>query len=385
MVAAPHVRVVDATLHDHLGPVRVVVTGLDRADEVLDAVSHAGAQASLEHGRLEVVGKATQLVDAAGRTGGADLAEPLREVLTAALEAWRDGPAAPLDTPAGPLHVERRPIVMGVVNVTPDSFSDGGEHATQEAAVAHGEALLAAGADLLDVGGESTRPGADPVDVDTELARVVPVVRHLAAAGAVVSVDTTKARVAREAVAAGAALVNDVSAGTLDDDLLAAVAELEVPYVLMHMQGTPRTMQQDPSYDDVVAEVFEFLAHGLDRLVDHGVDRDRVLLDPGIGFGKTTAHNLALLAALRQFRSLARPVLVGASRKRFLGELGGGEVPADRVASSVAAATVAVANGASVVRVHDVADTVRAVRVAAAVSAAGREADAAEDSEPDGA
>lgn len=366
-MVGPDVRVVDARLHPDQGPVHVVVTNLDRVDEVLDAVSNAGANASLADGRLRVIGRSTQLVDAAGRTGGADLAEPLRARVDAALAAWLGGTAAPLATPAGALPVHERTVVMGIVNVTPDSFSDGGAHADRDAAVAHAEALLAAGADLVDVGGESTRPGAEPVDEETELARVVPVVERLAGAGAVVSVDTSKAAVARAAVEAGAALVNDVSAGRLDDGLWAAVAELGVPYVLMHMQGTPRTMQDDPTYDDVVAEVFEQLASDLAGLEAAGVARDAVVVDPGIGFGKTTEHNLALLRATRQFRSLGRPVLVGASRKRFLGEVTGVDEAADRVHGSAAAAAVAVAGGAHMVRVHDVAATVEAVRVADAV------------------
>ena len=358
---------VDAHLHGDGGPVEVVVTNLDRAGDVLDAVSSAGANASLTDGRLRVVGRATQLVDAAGRTGGADLAEPLRSRLDEALDAWQGGGLQPLATPAGDLPVDRRAVVMGIVNVTPDSFSDGGEHAGTASAVAHGEALLAAGADLVDVGGESTRPGADPVDEQTELGRVVPVVERLAGAGAIVSVDTSKAAVARAAVAAGAALVNDVSAGRLDEGLWPAIAELEVPYVLMHMQGTPRTMQDAPSYGDVVAEVFDRLAAALSELEAAGVPRARVLVDPGIGFGKAVEHNLALLRETRQFRSLGRPVLVGASRKGFLGEVTGVEVASDRVVGSAAAAAVAVALGAHVVRVHDVAETVEAVRVADAV------------------
>lgn len=366
-MVGPDVRVVDARLHDHQAPVHVVVTNLDRADEVLDAVSHAGASASFEDGRLRVVGKSTQLVDAAGRTGGAGLAEPLRDRIDAALAAWRGEDAQPLVTPAGDLPVHERTVIMGIVNVTPDSFSDGGDHLDEDAAVAHGEALLAAGADVVDVGGESTRPGAEGVDEATELTRVVPVVRRLAEAGAVVSVDTSKASVAAAAVAAGAAVVNDVSAGSLDGDLWSTVADLGVPYVLMHMQGTPRTMQDDPAYEDVVAEVFEHLAGNLAALEAAGVDRDRVIVDPGLGFGKTTDHNLALLGALRQFRSLGRPVLVGASRKRFLGAVTGVDEAADRVVSSATAAALAVANGAHMVRVHDVAATVEAVRVADAV------------------
>ena len=363
-MVGPDVRVVEARLHEDQGPVHVVVTNLDRANEVRDAVSNAGANAALVDGRLRVIGRSTQLVDAAGRTGGAELAEPLRARVDAALDAWLGATAAPLVTPAGGLPVHERTVVMGIVNVTPDSFSDGGEHADTDAAVAHGEALLEAGADLVDVGGESTRPGAEPVDEATELDRVVPVVERLAAAGAVVSIDTTKAAVARAAVEAGAALVNDVAAGRLDEQMWPTIAELGVPYVLMHMQGTPRTMQDDPSYDDVVAEVFEQLAADLAGLEEAGVDRSTIVVDPGIGFGKTTAHNLTLLRATRQFRSLGRPVLVGASRKRFIGELTGVAEAADRVHGSAAAAAVAVSMGAHMVRVHDVAATVEAVRVA---------------------
>ena len=374
----PVVRVVDATLHARAQPVHVVVTGLARAREVADAVLAAGANAVVHADRIDVVAKATQLVDAAGRTGGAELAEPLRGVLDRALASWA-GTDSDVATPAGVLHTGRGPLVMGVVNVTPDSFSDGGDHADVDAAVAHGRALAAAGAAVLDVGGESTRPGADPVDADTELARVVPVVQALAADGHVVSVDTTKAVVAEQAVAAGAALVNDVSAGRLDDELLATVARLGVPYVLMHMQGTPRTMQSAPSYEDVVAEVHEFLAAQLVLLADGGIPAERVLVDPGIGFGKTATHNLVLLRRLRELASLGRPLLVGASRKSFLGSITGVDEPAGRVASSVAAATLAVANGARMVRVHDVAETVEAVAVTAAVLTAVDDDDDADD------
>jgi dihydropteroate synthase len=362
----PLVRVVDAALHERGGPVELVVTGLDRAREVADAVLHAGASASMADGRLHVVAKPSQLVDAAGRTGGAELAEPLRGVVEAALAA-HGGAVPDVRSPAGPLQTGSRPLVMGIVNVTPDSFSDGGEHADADAAVAHGERLSAAGADVLDVGGESTRPGAEPVSADEEIARVVPVIQRLAAAGHLVSVDTTKARVAREAVAAGAALVNDVSAGRFDPELLPAVAELGVPYVLMHMQGAPGDMQDHPVYDDVVGEVIEFLAAGLVRLAAEGVPSERVLIDPGIGFGKTLVHNLTLLDRLHELTSLGRPILVGASRKTWLGTVTGEADPSARVVGSAVAAALAVRNGARMVRVHDVAETVEAVAVADAL------------------
>ncbi len=272
------------------------------------------------------------------------------------------------------LDATERPLVMGIVNVTPDSFSDGGtaydpaEHPGR--ALEHARALVAAGADLVDVGGESTRPGADPVSEDEELARVVPVVEALAGEVAV-SIDTTKAAVARAAVDAGAVLVNDVSAGALDDDLLGTVADLGVGYVLMHMRGTPRTMQQDPRYGDVVAEVYEFLWRGRQRLQRAGIDLEQVVVDPGIGFGKTAGHNHALLAGVRQLTALGSPVLVGTSRKSFLAADTPGAAPADRVAASVATATAAVLRGAAMVRVHDVAETRQAVDAARRVAAAG--------------
>ncbi|MBW3621143.1 MAG: dihydropteroate synthase [Actinobacteria bacterium] len=261
---------------------------------------------------------------------------------------------------------------MGILNVTPDSFSDGGSHYRPEdhpaAAIAHARRMLEEGADLVDVGGESTRPGAEPVPEDEELRRVLPVVEALAADDVTVSIDTSKANVARRAVEAGAAIVNDVSAGTNDGLLLRTVAELGVPYVVMHMRGTPRTMQRDPRYTDVVAEVYDFLSDQIRRLELLGIRRDLLVVDPGIGFGKTVAHNLELLRRVREFTSLGRPVLIGTSRKSFLGTISGVEEASERLEGSIVTAAIAVARGASIVRVHDVAETVRAVRVAAALS-----------------
>jgi len=252
--------------------------------------------------------------------------------------------------------------VMGIVNVTPDSFSDGGRYLDRDAAIAHGHELRAAGAAILDVGGESTRPGAAAVDAATEKDRVVPVIEALAAAGARVSVDTSKAEVAAAALAAGAEIVNDVTA--LGDPEMAPVcAAAGCGLILMHMKGTPRTMQDDPTYDDVVAEVREFLAARLEAAVDAGIERERVWLDPGIGFGKTVDHNLELIARLDRIAELGRPVVVGASRKRFIGAVTGRPVD-ERIGGSIAAAVAAVAAGASVLRVHDVAPTVEALRVA---------------------
>jgi dihydropteroate synthase len=257
---------------------------------------------------------------------------------------------------------------MGIVNVTPDSFSDGGRLDTPEAAIAHGLALVEAGADLLDVGGESTRPGAQDVSGDDELARVLPVIEGLVARTSVpVSVDTSKAPVMRAALAAGAGLVNDVYA-LRREGALEAVAEAGVPVVLMHMQGEPRSMQEAPEYHDVVAEVHAFLAQRVFACEMAGIPKSRLVLDPGFGFGKTLEHNLALLARLDRFGDLGCPVLAGLSRKRMIGELTGREVD-DRIAGSAAAALIAVQRGARILRVHDVAATVDALKVWEAVAA----------------
>jgi dihydropteroate synthase len=261
-----------------------------------------------------------------------------------------------------------RPQVMGVVNVTPDSFSDGGQHATVEAAVAHGLRLVEEGADLLDVGGESTRPGADPVDEADELARVLPVIEALVARTSVpVSIDTAKPGVMRAALAAGAGMVNDVMA-LRAEGALEAVAASNAAVVLMHMAGEPRTMQQAPRYDDVVGEVHRFLAERVFACEMSGIDKRRIVIDPGFGFGKALEHNLALLAQLRRFTEIGVPVLAGLSRKSSLGQITGRGVD-DRVAASVAAHLIAVQNGAMFVRVHDVAATVDALKVWAAVGA----------------
>ena len=255
---------------------------------------------------------------------------------------------------------------MGVVNVTPDSFSDGGLWLDPAAAIAHGAELHAQGAAILDVGGESTRPGAAPVDAETERGRVVPVIEGLreAAPEARISVDTSKLAVARAALDAGATYVNDVTAFRHEPGLAALVAERGCDCCLMHMQGEPRTMQDDPRYDDVVGEVATFLEQRASFAIAEGVARERIQLDPGIGFGKTTAHNLELLRRLGEIAALGFPVVVGVSRKRFLGTLTGREDPADRVAATVAANVLAFERGASVFRVHDVAPTVDALAVA---------------------
>lgn len=254
---------------------------------------------------------------------------------------------------------------MGVVNVTPDSFSDGGRHATVAAAVRHGCRLADEGADIIDIGGESTRPGARPVSDQQELERVMPVIEGLCRETDVpVSIDTSKPLVMREAVSAGAAMINDVCA-LGEPGALQVAGELAVPVCLMHMQGEPRTMQANPTYDDVVAEVTAFLRERATAAVAAGVPRDGVVVDPGFGFGKTEAHNLALLRGLPQLAGLGYPVLAGLSRKSLLGKLTGRPVE-ERLAGSIALALLAAQNGASILRVHDVAPTVDALRVLAA-------------------
>jgi dihydropteroate synthase len=255
---------------------------------------------------------------------------------------------------------------MGVVNVTPDSFSDGGLFLDADAAVAHGIALADEGAAILDVGGESTRPGAAPVSEEEELRRVLPVVEPLAAAGHRISIDTTKVAVACAALDRGATIVNDVSAFRFEPGLAALVAERGAQCCLMHMLGEPRTMQKDPRYKDVVSEVKSFLEERLAFAVGEGISEERVWLDPGIGFGKTVAHNLELLRRLEEIVAIGRPVVVGTSRKSFLGKLAGGKPEGERLPGTIATNVIALERGASVFRVHDVAPVVAALTVAAA-------------------
>jgi dihydropteroate synthase len=254
--------------------------------------------------------------------------------------------------------------IMGVVNVTPDSFSDGGRYLDPRTAIGHGEQLAAEGAAILDIGGESTRPGADPVSEEEELRRVVPVVEGLAGV-ARISIDTSKVAVAAAALDAGADYVNDVTAFRSDPDLAALVAERGVDCCLMHMLGTPRTMQQDPRYDDVVSEVKAFLEARLAYAVGEGVAEERVMLDPGIGFGKTVEHNLELIRRLDEIVAIGRPVVFGVSRKSFLGKLTGRAL-GQRAVATAAANVLALERGASIFRVHDVPETVDALTVAAA-------------------
>jgi dihydropteroate synthase len=259
------------------------------------------------------------------------------------------------------------PAVMGVVNVTPDSFSDGGQFFAAEAALEQGLTLVREGASIVDIGGESTRPGSELVSLDEELRRVLPVIEALAGSvGVPISVDTMKAEVARRALAAGAAMLNDVSALRFDDEMVDVAAESGCPMCLMHMQGMPKTMQDDPRYDDVVDEVLAFLEERMAFALARGVREEQLMLDPGIGFGKTVAHNLALLDGLERFTTLGRPVLLGASRKRFLGAILGTE-PSGRVIGTVATTVIGYLAGAHVFRVHDVKPNFEALRVALAV------------------
>jgi len=284
------------------------------------------------------------------------------------------------------LPTSTRCLVMGVLNVTPDSFSDGGRYLDHRAAVAHGLALAAEGADLLDVGGESSRPGVSYLDERTELDRVLPVIEALAGATDVpISIDTRKSGVAGAALAAGAGIVNDVTAGRDDPGLLGVAAEAKAPVVLMHMQGTPATMQDDPRYADVVAEVERFLAERCDAAEAAGVPHDGLVIDPGIGFGKRDEHNYALLAELARFTRLGHPVLVGTSRKGFIGRALG--LPVHERAEGTAATVVwAVERGARIVRVHDVRHMVRTVRMTEALIHRGTRLGAAADPRgPEGA
>jgi dihydropteroate synthase len=256
-----------------------------------------------------------------------------------------------------------RPCIMGVINVTPDSFSDGGQNPDPDSAIAHGRALAAEGADVLDVGGESTRPYAEPLALADERARALPVVEAMAGDGHVVSIDTRKAAMMREAVAAGAMIVNDVSALTHDPDSLAAVRDLDVPVILMHSQGDPTVMQVAPHYDDVVLDVFDALAERIAACEAAGIARARIMADPGLGFGKTVEHNWALLGNLALLHGLGVALVVGASRKSFIGKVTGETVAGKRVFGSVGAAVAIVMQGVQVVRVHDVAETRQAVAV----------------------
>ena len=264
----------------------------------------------------------------------------------------------------------RPAMLMGIVNVTPDSFSDGGKFLAADRAVAHARQLVAEGADFLDIGGESTRPNAAPVSEEEELRRVLPVLRELAQCLEVtvpISIDTMKPGVARAAVAAGASVINDVAAHRTEPAMWDVVRDTGAAYVVLHMQGTPQTMQRAPRYTDVVEEVGQFFAERLASLLAHGVSPEQIIFDPGIGFGKTLAHNLELLAGMDRFTKLNRPLLVGASRKAFIGEVTGAKESAERLPGSLACALAAVSGGVQIIRTHDVAATRQALRMNAAI------------------
>jgi dihydropteroate synthase len=268
--------------------------------------------------------------------------------------------------------LDERTLVMGVVNVTPDSFSDGGLFSSAEAAVEHAIRLVEEGADILDIGGESTRPGSDFISLDEELSRVMPVVEGLAdSSGAPISIDTTKAEVARRALDAGCAMVNDISAMRLDEEMLPLVVERGVPFCLMHMQGMPKDMQTEPHYDDVVGEISRFLRERAEAAEEAGADPAKIIVDPGIGFGKTLHHNLEVLRRLDELNSLGYPLLLGPSRKSFIGGILDLDVD-ERIEGTAASVALGIAHGADIIRVHDVKEMVRVARVADAITGKGQ-------------
>jgi len=376
-------------LFEKLPHAQVLLTGLTRVEgRFLRALAESSSAPGREEFPAYVAGDQAKRPGTALLSGRRDQLERVREAaskepelreLAAALGRLLAVPGERV-LRAGDKVFElgKRTLIMGVVNVTPDSFSDGGKFLEADQAVAQGEALARAGADLLDVGGESSRPGAAPVGPEEELRRVLPVVKRLrASTGVPISIDTTKAAVAGEALAAGATLVNDISGLSADPGILAVVAKSKAALCVMHMQGTPQTMQAAPRYQDVVEEVLAFLHGAAGRAVEAGLSPERVLVDPGIGFGKTAGHNLALLRRLGDFRQLGHPVLVGTSRKSFLGALSGGKPAAERLWATLGSlAAVAALGGADVVRVHDAAEARDALAVADAVRLAAEAGDA---------
>ncbi|MBI5643054.1 MAG: dihydropteroate synthase [Deltaproteobacteria bacterium] len=268
-------------------------------------------------------------------------------------------------------HLGRKTIIMGILNVTPDSFSDGGRFLDRSAAIDKALKMAEEGSDWIDIGGESTRPGAKPVAVEEELGRVLPVVEALSGKGLTVSVDTTKAKVAEEALKAGAQIINDVSALRFDADMARVVAEFKCPLILMHMRGTPGDMQKDVVYKDLTGEVYNFLSERVECAVSSGIGRDRLVIDPGLGFGKSREGNIELITRLREFRSMGLPILIGASRKSFIGKTIGANEDG-RLIGSIAMSVAAIQNGADILRVHDVKETVQAARMADEMKALAR-------------
>ena len=372
--AAPWLRGRDVGRLAQSHPSRVlVVDGLDaeQAKRAAELVEDSGGSAVRDGGRL--LWSATPRAQAIllDRLNEEPALAAFTGAVSLALARWNE-PAHDLTLPDGrTLALSQRVHVMGIVNVTPDSFSDGGQFLDPAEAIEHGLRLAEEGADILDVGGESTRPGADPVSEGGEAERVLPVVDALAAKSSVpVSIDTTKASVARAALDAGAQIVNDVSAGRFEPHIFGVAAARRAPIVLMHMLGEPRNMQKDPRYADVVGEIAAFLSERAEAAVADGVPRDRIVVDPGFGFGKTVEHNLVLLRRLREFRCLGFPVLAGTSRKSFVGATLGGLDTGERLEGTAATVALAVLNGAAFVRVHDVREMARVVRMVEAVQAA---------------
>jgi dihydropteroate synthase len=331
---------------------------------------------------LAAAGLAFSVAEILGRRADQSIATALAPV--AALQQWsaRSAPALAerIDQQLERLAAPRpdwaglslaRPLVMGIVNVTPDSFSDGGDFLAADQAIRHGRALLDEGADILDVGGESTRPGATPVPPEEELRRIEPVVRALASAGAVVSIDTRHAQVMAAALAAGARIVNDVSAMAGEPDSLRVAARAQAPVVLMHMPGDPRTMQDNARYKLASLDVLEYLAGRVEACLAAGIPRERIVVDPGIGFGKRSAHNLEIMARLALFHALGCGVMLGLSRKGLIGSIGGASTPKERMPGSVAGALYGVSQGVQILRVHDVAATRQALAAWEAMAAGG--------------
>lgn len=270
------------------------------------------------------------------------------------------------------IDLKKRPLIMGILNVTPDSFYDGGRFASSAAAVAQGQKLLAAGADIIDIGGESSRPGSKPVRAAQEIARVIAIIRKLAPAakkkGVLISIDTCKAKVAKAAVQAGAAIINDISGGRFDRNMFKVAAKTGAGLVLMHIQGRPKIMQKDPRYQDLMGEILDYLATSLALAHQAGVSLEKIVIDPGIGFGKTTGHNLTIIKRLAELKVLGRPIMLGPSRKHFIGKILKGVGPDERLMGTAAACALAVAGGARILRVHDPAEIKQAAEVALAIS-----------------
>ncbi|MFN2613958.1 MAG: dihydropteroate synthase [Actinomycetota bacterium] len=341
----------------------VVIEGLDDVEAVSRALGHAGIENRRWKDSIILrIGGTAGIRETLARVNGDAL-----DALDRALLAWSRPPRDIELANSRRMPLSKRAHVMGILNVTPDSFSDGGRFFDADAAVKHALRLVEEGADIIDVGGESTRPGAEAIEASEEIRRVIPVVEHLAReTTTVISIDTSKAAVARAALDAGAHIVNDVSAGLADPGMVSLVAERAVPVVLMHMRGVPRTMQEAPSYDDAVGEVYGFLDDRARAARQAGIAENKIIVDPGVGFGKTPEHNLVLLRRLRELTCLGYPVLIGTSRKSFIGKTLGGGVD-DRLEGTAATVALAVEMGAAVVRVHDAGYMRRVVGMVEAV------------------